>query len=178
MIDRFLVSRDNSFMGELYERYGHLVLGLCIKYLKNTDEAKDMVIHIFTNLMSDLGKHKVQFFKSWLYVYSKNSCLMELRKKQRALKKDLEIQENAYLILDFSDPEHLNEKESQIKAMEMALEKLSTEQRTCIQLFYYENKSYREIVGITGFSNTEVKSHIQNGKRNLKIKMENSLNGE
>lgn len=178
LINKFLETNDNEFVGALYERYGHLVLGLCIKYLKNKDEAKDLVIQIFTNLLSDLKKHKIQFFKSWLFVYSKNSCLMELRKRQRELKKELDLQDNVHLIMDFSSADHLKEKEHQITTMEIALEKLNKEQRICIELFYLKNKSYVEIMEMTGFSNNDVKSYIQNGKRNLKIKMEELLNGQ
>lgn len=176
LINKFLETGDNSFVGILYQRYGHLVLGLCIKYLKNKDEAQDSVIQIFANLLADLKKHKIEYFKSWLYVYSKNFCLMELRKRQSALKKELELQENVHLVMDFSDPEHLHEKEKQISIMEQAIELLNSEQKQCIQLFYLKNKSYNEIIEITGYSNNEVKSHIQNGKRNLKIKMEALIN--
>jgi RNA polymerase sigma factor (sigma-70 family) len=178
LINKFLESDDSFWLGLLYERYGHLVLGLCIKYLKNKDEAQDLVIQIFAALMKDLKKHKIQYFKSWLYVYSKNFCLMELRKRQRALKKELELQENAHLVMDFSDPGHLHEKEAQIVQMEAALAQLSEEQKLCIELFYLKNKSYNEITGITGYSGNEVKSHIQNGKRNLKIKIEALMNGQ
>ena len=171
-------SGDNEWVGILYERYGHLVLGLCIKYLKNKDEAKDMVIQIFTGLINDLKKHKIQYFKSWLYVYSKNSCLMELRNRQRMLKKELELQDNAHLIMDFSTDEHLKEKEQQITLMERAMLMLNKEQKQCIELFYLKNKTYIEITSITGYNNNEVKSYIQNGKRNLKLKMEELLNGE
>lgn len=163
-------------VGILYQRYGHLVLGLCLKYLKNKDEAKDAVIQIFSNLLRDLKKHKIEYFKSWLYVYSKNFCLMELRKRQSALKKELELKENAHLLMDFSDPEHLKEKEAQIVLMEQAIEQLNSDQKKCIELFYLKNKSYNEIIEITGYSANDVKSYIQNGKRNLKIKLEALIN--
>lgn len=176
LINNYLQKNDNFFVGILYERYGHLVLGLSIKYLKNKDEAQDAVIQIFTNLLSDLKKHKVQYFKSWLYVYSKNFCLMELRKRQSLLKKELELKENVHLVMDFSNPEHLNEKEVQIAIMEQAIEQLNKEQKTCIEFFYLKNKSYVEIEELTGFTNNEVKSYIQNGKRNLKLKMEVLIN--
>jgi RNA polymerase sigma-70 factor (ECF subfamily) len=171
-----LQKNDNFFVGLLYERYGHLVLGLSIKYLKNKDEAQDAVIQIFSNLLNDLKKHKIQYFKSWLYVYSKNFCLMELRKRQSMLKKELELKENVHLVMDFSNPDHLNEKEVQIAIMEQAIEQLNSEQKTCIELFYLKNKSYVDIEEITGFTNNEVKSYIQNGKRNLKLKMEVLIN--
>ena len=178
IINIFLESGDNSYIGELYSRYGHLVLGLCINYLKDKDEAEDAVMTIFAQLINDLKKHKVEYFKSWLYTYSKNYCLMQLRKKQTVLKKELEIKENEIFLMDYNNIEHLNEKETQIQLMQLALNELNTEQRRCLELFYLDNKSYTEIMTITGYNNNEVKSHIQNGKRNLKLKMEAKLNGQ
>ncbi|MBK7311839.1 MAG: sigma-70 family RNA polymerase sigma factor [Sphingobacteriaceae bacterium] len=178
LINNFLESGDNVFVGELYKRYGHLVLGLCIKYLKDKDEAEDAVMTIFGQLLNDLKKHKVEYFKSWLYTYSKNYCLMQLRKKQNQLKKELDVKENEIFLMDYNNIEHLNEKEQQISIMQSALSELNKEQKECLELFYLSNKSYTEIVTITGYNNNEVKSHIQNGKRNLKLKMEAKLNGQ
>ncbi|MGZ4037556.1 MAG: RNA polymerase sigma factor, partial [Bacteroidia bacterium] len=115
---------------------------------------------------------------SWLYTFSKNACLMELRKKQSQLKKDIELQENNILFMDSADAAHPNsaeEKEQTILKLETALKSINKEQRQCIELFYYRNKSYAQIVEITGFSANEVKSYIQNGKRNLKLKLEDLL---
>jgi RNA polymerase sigma factor (sigma-70 family) len=178
LINNFLESGNTIFVGELYKRYGHLVLGLCIKYLKDKDEAEDAVMTIFGQLLNDLKKHKVEYFKSWLYTYSKNYCLMQLRKKQNQLKKELDVKENEVFLMDYNNIEHLNEKEQQISLMQSALNELNKEQKICLELFYLNNKSYTEIVTITGYNNNEVKSHIQNGKRNLKIKMESLQNGQ
>jgi len=178
LINNFLESGDNVFVGELYKRYGHLVLGLCIKYLKDKDEAEDAVMTIFGQLLNDLKKHKVEYFKSWLYTYSKNYCLMQLRKKQNQLKKELDVKENEIFLMDYNNIEHLNEKEQQISLMQSALNELNKEQKECLELFYLSNKSYTEIVTITGYNSNEVKSHIQNGKRNLKLKMEAKSNGQ
>lgn len=176
IINFFLESDDNMYIGELYKRYGHLVLGLCIKYLKNKDEAEDAVMSIFGQLINDLKKHRVEYFKSWLYTYSKNYCLMQLRKQQSLLKKEIEVKENEIFLMDYNNAEHLNEKEKQISFMQVALNELNKEQKQCLELFYFSNKSYVEITEITGYNNNEVKSYIQNGKRNLKIKMEALIN--
>lgn len=181
LINRYCSESNNLFLGVLFKRYSHLVLGLCIKYLKNEDEAQDLVMQIFEKLTFDLKKHKIEFFKSWLYTYSKNMCLMELRKKQSQLKKDIELQENNVLFMDSAEDLHLNtneEKENTILHLEQALNVLSKEQKQCIILFYYKNKSYNEIVELTGFNANEVKSYIQNGKRNLKNKMIELQNGQ
>src|SRR5262245_1988450 len=120
---------DSYFTGLLYKRYGHLVLGLCFKYLRNRMEAEDAVMNIFARLPSDLAKYKVEHFKSWLYVYSKNHCLMELRKRQSTLKKELELKDDTVLLMDFSDGSHLKEREEQIQLLEQAIEDLNEEQK-------------------------------------------------
>lgn len=181
LIRRYCKEDNSNYLGILFKRYSHLVLGLCIKYLKNEDEAQDLVMNIFEKLTADLKKHKIEFFKSWLYTYSKNMCLMELRKKQSQLKKDIELQDNKVLFMDSGSDLHLNsndEKENTISQLETALSTLSKEQKQCIILFYYKNKSYNEIVDITGFNANEVKSYIQNGKRNLKNKITELQNGQ
>jgi len=181
LIRRYFEEDNTNYLGILFKRYSHLVLGLCIKYLKNEDEAQDLVMNIFEKLTADLKKHKIEFFKSWLYTYSKNMCLMELRKKQSQLKKDIELQDNKVLFMDSGSDLHLNsndEKENTISQLETALSTLSKEQKQCIILFYYKNKSYNEIVDITGFNANEVKSYIQNGKRNLKNKITELQNGQ
>jgi RNA polymerase sigma-70 factor (ECF subfamily) len=167
---------DREAVGELYERYGHLVLGLCLNYLKNKDDAREATLTIFGKLLGDLKKHKINYFKSWLYAYSKNFCLMELRKRQSRLKKELDLDENTALIMDFNEAEHLHSKENQILLLESAMAFLSEEQRICIELFYLKERSYKEIAELTGHQFNEVKSYIQNGKRNLKIQMEKILN--
>jgi RNA polymerase sigma factor (sigma-70 family) len=177
IIVQFRRTEDPYFVGILYNRYGHLVLGLCFKYLRNKMESEDAVMNIFSKLLEDLKKHKVEHFKSWLYVYSKNHCLMALRKRQSMLNKELELKDEGVLLMDFSDASHLKEREEQILMLEQAIEDLGDEQKKCIRLFYLENLSYADIAGSTGYSANEVKSHIQNGKRNLKIRLETRING-
>ena len=169
------------FVGILYKRYSHLVLGLSIKYLKDKDDAKDAVMQIFEKLLSDLLKHNIEYFKSWLYTFSKNHCLMTIRTQQSKLKKERNLQINADFFMETEDGLHLNkaeEKEKQYTALEKAIEELNADQKKCISLFYLKEKSYIEIVDITGYSMNEVKSFIQNGKRNLKIKLERTGESE
>lgn len=175
LITEYKNTRNNVFVGILYKRYAHLVLGLSLKYLKDKDEAQDAVMQIFEKLLSDLLKHHIEYFKSWLYTFSKNHCLMMLRSKQSRQNKADEMELHADLFMETSDNLHLNaggEKEEQYVALENAILNLSKEQKICVELFYLKQKSYQEITEITGYSLNEVKSYIQNGKRNLKIKLE------
>ena len=160
-------SRDIMYV--LYERYGHLVLGLCIKYLKQVQNAEDMCASIFEKLPSLLIKHEVRYFKSWLYKVRRNECLMELRKKNS---KFSEMEETKIVDEDNLGLEEKKKQEAEINHMESALSGLKENQKQCITLFYLEEKSYQEISIALSMSIKAVKSHIQNGKRKLKIVME------
>ncbi len=175
LITEYKNTKNNVFVGILYKRYSHLVLGLSFKYLKDEDEAKDAVMQIFEKLLADLLKFNIEYFKSWLYTFSKNHCLMILRGKQSKLKKEIDIQIHADSFMETESGMHQNkaeEKEVQYTQLEKAIEELNEDQRKCIELFYLKEKSYNDIVDLTGYTINEVKSFIQNGKRNLKIKLD------
>jgi RNA polymerase sigma factor (sigma-70 family) len=138
-----------------------------MKYLRNHEDARDAAVDVFEQLLIKLRKHEVSNFKSWLYSVAKNHCLMKLRKG----KNHVELQENMVEIVESLPELHQQEeagKEEQLKKLEESIPLLNQEQRTCIELFYLKERSYQEIMEQTGFSFKEVKSYIQNGKRNLK----------
>ena len=167
IIERYKSSLDKELVGVLFNRYSHLVFGVCLKYLKNKEESKDLLFRIFEKLFDDLKTHQVANFKGWLYVLAKNQCLMELRKKGK-------IKEDERDVFDVNPPveeEQVSavEKDKQLNNMEAAIEQLNEKQKTCIRLFYLQDKCYDEVSEITGYTINEVKSYIQNGKRNLKI---------
>ncbi len=179
LLQKYLEEKDNSLLGILLERYTMLVLGVAMKYLKNEEDAKDAVQQIFLRVSLELAKYKVQYFKSWLYMVTRNYCLMQLRKKPSARLSELPG-EIAAATDDFSMHQFF-EKETLLENMHAALEMLSEGQKTCVTLFYLKKKSYQEIAVITGMDQLQVKSNIQNGKRNLKIlvlkKMETGNHG-
>ncbi len=181
LIQEYRQSTDRALVGILYKRYAHLVLGLCFKYLRDEEEAKDAVMHIFEKLMDDLLKHDVKFFKSWLYTFSKNHCLMVIRSRQSKLKKEMDLKIHASSFMETDANWHLKSheaKEEELSALEQAIETLNEEQRSCIRLFYLQEKSYHEVSALTGYTMNEVKSFIQNGKRNLKLKLEKNSERE
>lgn len=165
--------RDNSnaWVGELYRRYSHLVFGVCLKYLKDKDDAGDATIALFEKLMSDLKTREVDLFQNWLYIVTKNHCLMILRAKSSEIEK-LNGYRHEQKTNDHSEPGEVSYeelKEIGLNKLTDAITRLGGHQRECVRLFYLEEKSYRDISLETGYSTNEVKSHIQNGKRNLKI---------
>lgn len=164
-------SGDLMILGKLYQPYMPLVYGVCLKYFKDEENSKDAVMQIFEQLIIKLKKHEVKNFKSWLYVLSRNYCLMELRRNQK----------NNFISIDESfmetDPflhrtNNDEDKEAQLVALEKCIETLNHEQKLSIDLFYLQKKCYSEVAEHTGFDLNKVKSNIQNGKRNLKICLE------
>ncbi len=170
LLQRFYADKDNEWLGILLQRYTMLLLGVCMKYLKNEEEAKDAVQQVFLKAINELHKYKVDYFKSWVYMVAKNHCLMKLRDKG---KYTAEINEQLMATPDETvDKNNYIEKDKALTAMAQALTQLNKEQQLCVTLFYLEKKSYHEITERTNFSLLQVKSHIQNGKRNLKLLME------
>jgi RNA polymerase sigma factor (sigma-70 family) len=161
---------DLQVLGELFSRYTSLIYGVCLKYLRDRDDSKDAVMQVFEKLVETLRVHEVANFKSWLYVTSRNHCLMQIRAKKGRMTEDISAHlMESDLVLHLEEE---TEAEGNFSKLEQCIEQLVSEQRHCIQLFYLEQKCYKEITGLTNFDLNQVKSFIQNGKRNLKICME------
>lgn len=177
LLNNFYLDHDNQWLGILLQRYTLLLLGVCIKYLKNEDEAKDSVQQIFLKIITELPKYKVTYFKSWMYMVAKNHCLMKLRDRHGRLITDITDQIGGIMAEEqYQEKSAHFEKDKKLQLMDDALKELSIEQKCCLTLFYLEKKSYQEIVTHTGYSMLKVKSYIQNGKRNLKILLDKKLN--
>ena len=170
LVHLYKQTHDLKVLGDLYQRYMDLLYGVCLKYFKDTELAKDAVLSIFEELISKLQKHEVENFKAWVYQVTKNHCLMQLRRDKKFTKAqiDPDIMQNEEIV-------HLNgelEKEENFKQLDFCLGQLNKEQRQVLELFYLQNKCYKEIVEQTGIEWNSVRSFIQNGKRNLKICMD------
>jgi RNA polymerase sigma-70 factor (ECF subfamily) len=175
LLEKFHADHNNEWLGILLQRYTLLLLGVCMKYLKNEEEAKDSVQQVFLKVIQELHKYKVEYFKSWLYMVAKNHCLMKLRDRQGKIPTELTERITA-TPEEETDRQALLQNDHTLDLMEAGLKELNREQQQCVTLFYLEKKSYQEITEQTGFSMLQVKSYIQNGKRNLKIWIERKLN--
>lgn len=170
LIAAYQKSGDLEVLGTLYNKYMHLVFGVCFNYFKDEEQSKDAVMQIFEELVVKLKVHQVQNFKSWLHVLSRNHCLMALRKSAKnptVAMEDNFVENDDFVHLDIDDT-----KETQLTIMEKCMETLTEEQRRSVDLFYLQEKCYKEVADITGYDMLKVKSYIQNGKRNLKICIE------
>ncbi|EHQ25735.1 RNA polymerase sigma factor [Mucilaginibacter paludis] len=172
LLKRYRKSGDLAVLGNLFQGYSSMVYYVCYRYLQDAEQSKDAVMQIFEELIVKVNKREIKQFGSWLYVLSRNHCLMQLR-----LAKKMEyttIDEFMELPVDLH--QDVENKEKRLTVMELCMEKLPVAQKQSIDLFFLNEKCYKEITEITGYSLNDVKSYIQNGKRNLKICMEK--NGE
>ena len=175
LLQLFKLNGDVVIIGLLYKRHVTMALGVANKYLQPEDDAKDAVMQVFEQLIQQINQYKIDNFKSWLYSVVKNFCLMKLRKEKNLTMVRDEEGKNIFSVVEKEQLMHQEEvkmKESNLNHLEMALETLNEEQKRCIDLFYLQQKSYAEVVELTGYNLNNVKSFIQNGKRNLKIKMQ------
>jgi RNA polymerase sigma-70 factor (ECF subfamily) len=173
LLDKFYNEANNHWLGVLLQRYTLLLFGVCMKYLKNEEDAKDSVQQIFLKVISEVQKYKVDYFKSWLYMIARNHCLMKIRDRQGKI--PVELTDKLLTTDEVSNKQELIEKDITLAWIEEGLQELNEEQRLCLTLFYLEKKSYHEIADITGYTLLQVKSFIQNGKRNLKLIVEKKL---
>ena len=170
LVSLFRTSGNMEVLATLFQRYMDLLYGVCLKYLKQPEAAKDAVMQIFEELVAKLPKHEVDNFKSWLYTLAKNYCLMQLRTP-----KNLKTTEFNPDSMQLEEDVHLNGiqvREDNLQKLERCLQTLSLEQKQTVELFYLQNKCYKEIAETTGIDWNKVRSFIQNGRRNLKICME------
>lgn len=175
LVQQYVETRKLEVLGRLFQPYMELVYGVCLKYLKNRETSQDAVMQIFETLVTEIPKRPIENFRSWLYVVSKNHCLMEIRKEKSKIKHmDSFIAEKHMESFDEMHPLDESPMESLNTRLNKCMQKLKAEQKECIDLFYYKKKCYREIADILNFEEKKVKSYIQNGKRNLKICLEAS----
>lgn len=177
LLQQFRKTADSKWLGWLFERYSLLVFGVCMKYLRNATDAQDATQHVFEKALGEVGKYEIPFFKSWIYSVAKNHCLMQIRSRNSKPGTTDELPEEASAELLTDQELKIKEllMEEQSHHLKAALHELNPEQRICVEMFYLEKSSYHEIETRTGFSFSQVKSHIQNGKRNLRIILEKKI---
>ncbi len=173
LLHRYREKRDPEILGALYKSYMYLVYGLCMKYLKNREDSQDAVMQIFEVLVRDVPRFEIRNFKAWLYGVSRNYCLMQLRKASGEMEKHREFS-NAFLMESTRISHPIDEElgDDLQNRLKICLEQLKEDQRRCVELFYFDHRSYKEIATELQIGEQNVKSFIQNGKRNLKICLE------
>lgn len=172
LLSEYRQSKNKDLLGEVFRRYTGFTLAVCLKYLQHKHLAEDAVMQIFEKLLQDLEHTEVLNLKPWLHVVAKNHCLMHLRKHKFQTESidDSNFFDSKFMesgtVLHPDNEETLVE--PKLEKLEEEINKLKKEQRECISLFFLQEKCYKEIEEITGYDYKQIKSFIQNGKRNLK----------
>jgi RNA polymerase sigma factor (sigma-70 family) len=170
LLTRYYEEHSNEWLGILLQRYTLLLFGVCMKYIKEEEEARDCVQQIFVKVITELPRYRVEFFKAWIYTIARNYCLMRLRNSHG---RQTSLSDSMLAAWDDEDGKGRHwEREQLLQWMGEALDELGKEQKLCVTLFYLEKSSYQEIASATGFTLMQVKSYIQNGKRNLRLLIE------
>lgn len=172
LVQQYRRTGDLGLIGMLFERHTEMVYLICLRYLEEEEESKDATMQVFEQLIVALKRHEVSNFKSWLHSLTKNHCLQLLRTRRLKGKVTQALtpeQDTTAGGMQLSADE---QQELELQALEQGMIHLPAEQRTCLELFYLQQRSYKEIVEITGCDMKQVKSYIQNGRRNLKIYVE------
>lgn len=174
LLKEFTATADLNVLGRLYSGYMPLVYGVCLKYLKNREESKDAVMQIFEKLIVEIPKQKIDNFRNWLHIVTKNYCLMQLRSQKTKNERMSEFMTDSVTFMENSSFMHPIDEDGQQFDIDLAdcIERLKDEQKLCIQQFYYENRCYNEIARNLDLDEKKVKSHLQNAKRNLKLCLE------
>lgn len=165
---------DKELVGLLFEKHVKTVFGVCLFYFRDKDVAKDAVMQIFEKLITELKKTEVKNFKGWLSFVVRNYCISEIRKnknKYRLPESYLEFELNETTVGEEEKVLGVSD-EVMMDHMQTCLSELKDNQKVCVELFYLKGQSYQQICDKTNFSLNEVKSFIQNGKRNLKLLIE------
>ncbi|GGG97415.1 DNA-directed RNA polymerase sigma-70 factor [Parapedobacter pyrenivorans] len=170
LLRRYRDTGDLAALGELFDVHAEMVYYVCMRYLQDSERSKDAVMQIFEELIGKVNKQEIQKFGSWLYVLSRNHCLMQLRSEKN--RQQISIDEFVEFPLSVHPEDDAGEKEQLLTVLERCMERLPEKQKRSVDLFFLNEKCYKEIVDMTGYSLKEVKSYIQNGKRNLKLCME------
>ena len=170
LVSTYQKSGDMALLGTLYERYSALVYGVCLKILKNEADAEDAYMGIFEKLAKKVQQHDIQEFRPWLHTLTRNFCFEILRKKNRHL--TVSYDTNFMQSEEVTHPFMEDATNGQMEALTGCMETLKNEQKSCVQLFYFEGKSYKDIADMKEWTVGKVRSNIQNGRRNLKICIE------
>lgn len=172
VILKYKSTGSKRILAPLFKKYNEKLFGLAFYYLHERESAMDTVMETFEVILKTIDKKEITYFKGWAMSICRNICL----KKIRDVKKFDELKETSDSSVEYGDD--LVYKDETIEKLLEFIPELKENQRVCIHEFYLLGKSYEDISASYGMSFKEVKSYIQNGKRNLRVKFERSAKND
>ena len=180
LLNRYKKTGNQRWLSQLFARYVELVYGVCLRYSPDVREAEDMTMDIYAKIVNKAKTHNIKHFKNWLYVLSKNHCLEKIRKMtgRRIESFDPAFMQLRDEIHPIDEEPQAALKEEQFGQLEACMKKLNELQQTSIRLFYYDNKTYAQIASLIEDEISQVRSYLQNGRRNIRKCMERARSND
>ena len=177
LIEKYRRTGETAYLNDLYRRYLHLVYGVCLRIIKDPHRSEDACMEVFERVTTLLKDQDVRSFQNWLYFVTRNYCYKLVQQPILDLLSSEELEQKTGVSFVEKEREETQIKEAMYEDLEAGIAQLPEEQRLCVVLFYYQRQSYREIAQTTGQDEKWVKTHLQNGKRKLKILLDKNLHG-
>jgi RNA polymerase sigma factor (sigma-70 family) len=172
-IENYLKTGDKQYWGRIFEKYKKQIFVRCLRILNNSEDARDLTSEAFIKAFENIQNFDLKrSFFPWLYQLTTNLCIDHIRRKKLIQFNQIEdqvISENPEDVIVNLERKELG------NHIKQAIRKLKRPQKRCFCLFYIQQKSYKEIAELTGYSFNEVRSYIQNGRRKFKSIMEKNL---
>lgn len=175
--DTALISRlkegDLTAFDELYLKYYALLCASAYLFLKNGQEAKDLVQSLFLDIWDrQLYVHFHDDIKGYLFLAVKNRCINQL-KKQRMREK---TRRGYAAWQDETGPEEIGYEEGDYGRLEAALEEMPDQKKRAIQMVYIHGKKYQDAADSMRISINSLKTHLKTGLKLLRIEINSKIN--
>lgn len=164
----------------LYEETYKSKYYLALQYMKNEEAAKDVLQEAYMKAFSKLDMlEKPEAFSGWLGTIVGNTAKNMLVKKNPMLFSDIAVNDEdesfEYQIEDDNveyQPETAYTRQETQELVHELMDTLSEEQRMCLLMFHIEGTSIKEIAATLDCSENTVKSRLNYGRKNIKVKAE------
>lgn len=152
---------DSTAFASLYERYRERVLHYCIRLVKDTQVAEDIVQNVFIKLHRERNTiRNGHSLKSWVFAVARNESYGEIHKKKLE-----SIDDN--VVWSGSLPDEILQEKERNEIIEYALQQLHVPYREVVLLREYEQMSYEEIAATMGTTVSSVKSRLFKARKAL-----------
>lgn len=176
LVKRFRGERDGAAFDALYRRNRRMVYGTCLRYLRDREAAEDACHDVFLQAYQQFDSLRGDVFSPWVRRIAINHCLN--RQRHAATRRRIE----PTLVRDFdqgrADASHAAAAaRDDLRIAAELVRGLSPKQRLVFLLRHVEQLAYDGIAEVTGLPFDEVRSALQNARRNFRLGWEREMKG-
>lgn len=161
--------RDRRAQHELYRACYSFLMGICIRYVRNREDAEELLNQSFLKVLTNLDKYRPEVpFALWIRRIMINTVIDDFRRKQ----KDKE----AVSYVDFDEkPDEYNAvaindyvSKMNVEVLQSLIDKLPPMSRSVFNLFVVDGYGHKEIASLLGMSEGTSKWHLNFSRNKLK----------